>query len=1047
MAEPAPALRRFFGRFSRRFFGSTHLVGWVALTLLAFLQAPGRTAADTKFDLTADPGAFLAAATHAYTDRFSLGQIQNQAYGYLFPHGAFFWLTEPLPDWVAQRIWWAIVMGTAFSGTVVLGRRMGLKGASISVAAVLYALSPRVLTTLTAISSEAWPVALVPWTLAPLLAPRLRRGDVAAAVIPVALMGAVNATATMMACLPAFVLLIYRCAWKPLAGWLLGVALVSAWWIGPLLVLGRYSPPFTDFIESSYVTTRWLNLAEVLRGTTSWAPFVDTERTAGHLLVAEPVFVLLTLAVAAFGLAGLALRGMPWRGYLAVLLCLGVGLLAAAHGPFGTAWLSLLDGPAAPFRNLHKLDPLVRLPLALGAGYALSRARTPVVVGGVLVTVLATSPAWTLRLAPEGTWTAVSSDWQDAAAFIDANAAGTRTLVIPQAQFARQTWGWTRDEPIQGLTSTRFAARDAVPLVDPEAVRGLDGQVAVLSPEALRAIGVGAVAVRDDLASGPDAPSLDDSFGEPSRFGDVSVYLLDPQRDMMISSADLPTVAGGGEVLPLLDRAFGYSPRAIVDSADADIVTDTPALAKRNYGTLTGPSSSHLHDLSEGGEIRNRLPDYPSDARRVGVASSGGSVRASSSAADATSFGGAKPAESLTAAVDGLYDTAWHPTPGDRSPWFEVSPDDPVREITVTATDDADATVSWPGGSREITLEADEPLTVGVGSDGAPAAGPIRVALDEPAGISEFDAGVTRTVTVPGTGDTYFFQRLLPADDVIRRAFTTDRPATWELSHAAEIDGEHHEEGPVELSAGEHTIVTDAETIALTRAGRPSAAAWSPFDGTVSPAPSDRLILTTRAFNDGLRGTVSGPDGTTDLEPVRVDSGMQAFRLPAGAQGTFTMSFAGEGFFRASLIFGGALSMLVLGLCVLWSSWTPPTARAGAQRAQRAQLARHRAGAQTRVPDRSALVVSAAAAVTAVAAGGLVGAAAYAATFAVRRFTLIPPWALGAGAAGVMGLWLARAPWPAANYAGDSVAVTVAGCVAVSCVAASAWRGPRQARN
>ena len=150
------------------------------------------------------------------------------------------------------------------------------------------------------------------------------------------------------------------------------MALVSAWWIGPLLVLGRYSPPFTDYIESSYVTTRWLNLAEVLRGTTSWAPFVDTERAAGHLLVTEPAFVLVTLAIAAFGLAGLALRDMPWRGYLIVLLCVGVALLGAAHGPLGGAWLSLLDGPAAPFRNLHKLDPLVRLPLALGVGYVLS---------------------------------------------------------------------------------------------------------------------------------------------------------------------------------------------------------------------------------------------------------------------------------------------------------------------------------------------------------------------------------------------------------------------------------------------------------------------------------------------------------------------------------------------------------------------------------------------------------------------------------------------------------------------------------------------------
>ena len=998
------------------------------MTLLAFLQAPGRTAADTKFDLTADPGAFLSAATHAYTDRFTLGQIQNQAYGYLFPHGAYFWLTEPLPDWVAQRIWWAIVMGTAFSGTVVLARRMGLKGASISVAAVLYALSPRVLTTLTAISSEAWPVALVPWTLAPLLAPQLRRGDVGAAVIPVALMGAVNATATIMACLPAFVLLIYRAAWKPLVGWLLGVALVSAWWIGPLLVLGRYSPPFTDFIESAYVTTRWTNLAEVLRGTTSWAPFVDTERTAGHLLVAEPVFVLFTLAVAAFGLAGLALRGMPWRGYLVLLLCLGVGLLAAAHGPFGNAWVSLLDGPGAPFRNLHKLDPLVRLPLAVGAGYALSRARTPTVVAGVLVTVLATSPVWTLRLAPEGTWTAVSQDWQDAAAFIDANASGTRTLVVPQAQFARQTWGWTRDEPIQGLTSARFAARDAVPLVDPEAIRGLDGQMAALDPEALRAIGVGAVAVRDDLASGPSAPDLGAEFGEPERFGDISVYLLEPQRDMMIAPDDLPTVAGGGEVLPLLDREFGYSPRTVTSGEQADIVTDTPALAKRNYGTLTGPSSSYLRDMSEGGEIRNRVPDYPSAARRVAVAETGGSVRASSAASDATSFGGATPAQSLTAAVDGLDNTAWRPTPGDRTPWIEVAPDTPTREVTVTATDDARATVSWPGGSREIAFTADEPLTISLGPEPTP--GPIRVAVHEQAGISEFDAGVQRIVTVPGTGDTYFFQRLLPADDMIRRAFTTDRAGTWELTDDAEIDGEPYSRGTVELPGGDHTLVTDAETIALTRAEH--TAAWSLFDGTVKPHDSDRLILTTRAFNDGLRGTLAGPDsghdGRIQLEPARVDSGMQAFRVPAGAQGTFTMTFAGEGFFRASLFTGGAVSLLVLGLCTFW----------GATRQRSVTSA---------TSTESPLLLTAAAALTVVAVGGVTGAAAFAAAFAIRRFTLIPPWALGAGAAGIMGLWLARAPWPAANYAGDSVAVTLAGCVAVSCLAASAWQGPRQARN
>ena len=55
--------------------------------------------------------------------------------------------------------------------------------------------------------------------------------------------------------------------------------------------------------------------------------------------------------------------------------------------------------------------------------------------------------------------------------------------------------------------------------------------------------------------------------------------------------------------------------------------------------------------------------------------------------------------------------------------------------------------------------------------------------------------------------------------------------------------------------------------------------------------------------------------------------------------------------------------------------------------------------------------------------------------WAVRRFTAIPAWGLSAGAAGFMGLWLARAPWPGENYAGSSVLVLVAGCVAVAALA------------
>lgn len=987
---------------------SAHLYTWLVLGLLSFLQAPGRTAADTKFDVLVNPAGFLAAAGHAYTDTFTLGQIQNQAYGYLFPHGLFFLLTDPLPDWIAQRLWWTVVMGVGFSGAYLVARKLGFALWPAWVAGLLYALSPRVLTTLTAISSEAWPVALVPWTVLPLIgATRLTWRDVAAAVVPIALMGAVNATATTMACLPAFVLLLWRGAWKHLGGWLVGAAAVSAWWIGPLLVLGKYSAPFTDFIESSYVTTRWLNLAEIFRGTTSWAPFVDTERTAGYLLVAEPVFVLATVAVAAVGIVGLATWRSPWRGYFVVLLCLGVALMGAAHGPFGQAWLGFLDGPGAPFRNLHKLDPLVRLPLVMGVAAVLARVKLPKAVAVGLAAVIAVAPAWSLRLAPTGTWKEVSPDWLAAAEYLDNNVAGTRTLVVPETSFARQTWGWTRDEPIQALTHVPFAVRDAVPLVDPEAIRGLDGQVTALSPEALRAIGVGAVVVRKDLDP-EQYPEATVGFGEPTvRYGDIDIHVLDPTRGMMIAPANaMTTVNGGGEVLPLLDKEFGYQPRVLTDQEQADIITDTPALVKRNYGTLQGPVSAHLPPEPasplEGGNVRNKEVDYPSAGQRVGVRETGGTVSASSSAADAGSFGGAIPAQSLTAAVDGLEDTFWHPAPGDTDPWLEVAAPGP---ISITATEDTKLTVTSADGEEELSLTANTPVTV---------TGPATLFPHDPVGLS-LDASIRRIVEVPGTGDTYFFQRLLPETDVLQRAFTTAADSQWELSEPALIDGTPHPPGLLTLPAGRHELVSDAKTVSLTRVPAPTGT-WAPFTGTVHASDEEQIILTTRAFNDGLRGTI----GDTPLEAVTVDSGMQGFRVPAGVHGEFTMSFAGSGFYRASLLGGGALSAIALLFCVLASLRRPrPTETA-----------------PTELPS----LTTAATLVAAGVCAGALGLVVWAAAMAIKRFTLIPTWLLGGGSAVVMGLWLARAPWPAGNYAGDSLAIALAGCVVLASLAGSSGK-------
>jgi arabinofuranan 3-O-arabinosyltransferase len=89
--------------------------------------------------------------------------------------------------------------------------------------------------------------------------------------VALALMGAVNAVASLAACLPAIIWWAChrpnRLWWRFTAWWALASALAVAWWVIALVLLGRVSPPFLDFIESSGVTTQWTSLTEVLRGT------------------------------------------------------------------------------------------------------------------------------------------------------------------------------------------------------------------------------------------------------------------------------------------------------------------------------------------------------------------------------------------------------------------------------------------------------------------------------------------------------------------------------------------------------------------------------------------------------------------------------------------------------------------------------------------------------------------------------------------------------------------------------------------------------------
>ncbi|MGV0666229.1 alpha-(1-_3)-arabinofuranosyltransferase [Mycolicibacillus trivialis] len=529
------------------------LVGTISL-VCCLLQAPGQVSPDTKLDLTANPLRFLARATNLWSSELPFGQAQNQAYGYLFPHGAFFLAGDALglPGWITQRLWWALLLTVGFWGLLRVAEALRIGSPTSRVlAATAFALSPRVLTTLGSISSETLPMMLAPWVLLPVILAldgrSRRRLSVLAgqAGLAVALMGAVNAVATLAGGLPALVWLVChrpnRRWWRFVAWWALALVLASTWWVTALLLLGRISPPFLDFIESSGVTTQWTSLTEMLRGTAAWTPFVAPDATAGTSLVTGPVYVLATVLVAAAGLAGLVLlarRGAAPAGRLVVMLLVGVVLLGAGYAgglgaPLAHPVQAFLDGAGAPLRNVHKLESLIRIPLTLGLAALLARIPLPgsapreqwlaafahperdrrVAAGIVTLCALltATSMAWTGRLTPPGTFDAIPQYWHDAADWLTEHNTGTpvpaRVLVAPGAPFATQVWGSTHDEPLQVLGESPWGVRDSIPLIPPQAIRALDSVQRLLAggrpsaglADTLARQGVGYLVVRNDL--------------------------------------------------------------------------------------------------------------------------------------------------------------------------------------------------------------------------------------------------------------------------------------------------------------------------------------------------------------------------------------------------------------------------------------------------------------------------------------------------------------------------------------------------------------------
>lgn len=539
-SAPDPRLR---GRLRARISSET-----LALSLLSLLVAVttiahefGKILPETKLDLVVDPGGFLSRATFFWDASADFGRIQNQAVGYLWPMGPFYYAGHAmgLPGWLIQRLWISGLVILALWGmhAVLRNLRVGTPASRV-VGAATYALAPSFLATMIYQSAAQIPVAALPWIMAPLLKTRddgtMPRSAVWRSALAVACIGAVNgAAAIIVLAVPALWFLTRTkplSHWRTAATWGFGSLLGMAWWLGPLSLQGRYGYAFTAYTERADLTTATQSATEVLRGTGSWLSYLVVD---GHPLVdgarslaTDRTSIIATLLIAGVGLAGLVRSDLRERTWLLVTLLVGaVATGIAFSGPLSGVAADpargVLDGALAPFRNVQKFEPLIRFSLAVGVAHLLAVARLPAwtrigrsvrapqfaLIAVLLAVLLPVVRAQQSGLSPDGSFAAIPQYWKQAVTWVDRNGDSRRTLLVPSSSFGEYTWGRPLDEPIQALSNEAWAARNIIPLGGSGPTRLLDEldrrlvnrQLGPGTSEILARMGVRYLLVRNDL--------------------------------------------------------------------------------------------------------------------------------------------------------------------------------------------------------------------------------------------------------------------------------------------------------------------------------------------------------------------------------------------------------------------------------------------------------------------------------------------------------------------------------------------------------------------
>ncbi|MGW5260974.1 alpha-(1-_3)-arabinofuranosyltransferase domain-containing protein [Microbispora sp. NPDC004025] len=639
--EPAPAARPAppGGTLRHRL---RLLAGCLLLAAVAFNTAPGAVISETKLDMAVNPLGFLSRALHLWDPAY-FGHLQNQAYGYLFPMGPFYVLFRAMdmPAWDIQRLWMSLVLCAAFLGTERLARAMGIGSPGTRIlGALAYALAPHALALIGINSSEFQPSAVLPWMLLPLVrgtregvSPR-RAAALSAVVFLFA--GGVNAAAELAVLVVPLVYLLSRRhggrKWALLGWWLLFAGLVSMWWLVPLLLLGRYIFSFLPFIETASATTSVTSLVNTLRGTSSWISFLPVEGQpwlpAAYDQATVPWLVAATALVAGLGLTGVVRRATPERTFLVLSVVAGLLIVTAGHaGDLAHPWTGqvrdLFDGPLAPFRNLHKFDALIRLPLALGLAAlpaalpatGSARLRGPVTAATAGLLALTLVPVGTAGVTARGSFADLPTYWREAAAWLNRDAGDGMVLAMPGSARGEYLWGRPLDEPMQSLLTVRWATHANVPWGSPglaRLVQAVDERFATGrgSPgltEALRRAGVSHLLIRNDLVRetlGTAWPARvhqtlqDSGLSRTAEFGPLVGLTASGTAsgwlDQPYPALEVYTIPGAAPLASTVPRAGTLrvqgAPEAVLDLAEEGLLTDDrPVLVGDEPGAAAIP--------------------------------------------------------------------------------------------------------------------------------------------------------------------------------------------------------------------------------------------------------------------------------------------------------------------------------------------------------------------------------------------------------------------------------------------------------------------------